>query len=422
VKARKVLFFYQHFWPDSPPYASMLRSIGVRLNAFGFHVGMLTAQPSYKPLDFANKALAAETLDSIEVKRLGNLPGASKVRLIALVGKVLFPIRAMFVVLARKLLGAQPDVVVAATIPPVLNGGCGLLAARIAGVKFVYHMQDIYPEIGVAGSLWSERSIRYKVLVYLDTYVSRRADACVVLSQDMQSSLVTRGVDKSSIYIINNFTLESFEDALPAGTLDKQTTFKGALDTKADDMAVDKKYRIVFAGNLGRFQALEALLDAFLDDRCQALPIELHFLGDGAVKAELQNKASSFSSVCFHGHVPFDQAARFIADCDAGIVSISPGVIKYAYPSKTLSYLGLGVPLFALVEKQSELASDIEKQNLGVVCTGQLKEDLIESYQNLVTWLRRNENTGDRIKQYAMLSGSPDAAAEKWNLLLGDII
>ncbi len=386
---------------------------------------MLTAQPSYKPIDFTQKCALSETLDSIEVKRLSTLPGANKVRAIALLGKVLFPIRGVFVVLAGRFLGNRPDVIVAATIPPVLNGACGLLAARIAGAKFVYHMQDIYPEIGVAGGLWSRRSLRYKMLLGIDSNIARRADACVVLSKDMRDSLISRGVDKTSTYIINNFMLESFEKDELTESNDNDSLSPLASSSaevkQPAEQGLRRKYRIVFAGNIGRFQALEVLLDAFLNERCQQLPIELHFLGDGAVKAELQAQASNSSAVYFHGHVPFEEAARFIQDCDAGIVSLSPDVIKYAYPSKTLSYLGFGVPLFALVERQSELASDIEKENLGVVCKGLSQDALVESYEELAVWLDNHRNTNDRIKRYAMLSGSPDAAAEKWKMLLDKI-
>jgi len=27
----KLTFFYQHFWPDSPPYAAMIKSLGSKL-------------------------------------------------------------------------------------------------------------------------------------------------------------------------------------------------------------------------------------------------------------------------------------------------------------------------------------------------------------------------------------------------------
>lgn len=76
----KVLFFYQHFWPDSPPYANMLRAIGGNLSDVGLEVSMLTAQPSYKAGDMAQECPEAEIVDGISVKRLRKLPGAASSR------------------------------------------------------------------------------------------------------------------------------------------------------------------------------------------------------------------------------------------------------------------------------------------------------------------------------------------------------
>ena len=50
-----ILFFYQHFWPDSPPYANMLRAIGGHLQQQGHAVTVLTGEPSYKTSDRAER-------------------------------------------------------------------------------------------------------------------------------------------------------------------------------------------------------------------------------------------------------------------------------------------------------------------------------------------------------------------------------
>lgn len=258
----------------------------------------------------------------------------------------------------------------------------------------------------------------------MDSLISRRADVCVVLSGDMQRALVARGVDAASIHIINNFMLESFVDNQFSATQTSISQSDATQITPTINLSVrpaNAPFRVVFAGNLGRFQALDALLGAFLDERSQQLPLELHFLGDGVSKAELVTMADGNPSVHFHGHVPFDQAARFMQECDAGIVSIAPGIIHYAYPSKTLSYLGLGVPLFALVEQSSELAIEIDQQNLGIVCQGSSHEALVNGYSRLARWLEQEIDIQVRIEAYARLSSSPKAAADKWKTLLKNI-
>ena len=153
--AINVLFFYQHFWPDSPPYANMLRAISSELASRGKTVSVVTAAPAYKSVDRNTHVSRREMVDGVKVTRLSLLPGSRKSRLIRIVSKAIWPTRATFYVLFQRILGQKQDVVVAATIPPVANGFFGLIAAKLAGAKFVYHLQDIYPEIAATGGLWS---------------------------------------------------------------------------------------------------------------------------------------------------------------------------------------------------------------------------------------------------------------------------
>ena len=413
MKSTNVLFFYQHFWPDSTPYANMLRAIGKQLIDKGTTVSILTAQPSYRFADFDRKRLAAESVDGIQVRRLANLPFARAVRPIALVGKVLFPMRALFSLVFDRLTGrSTPDVIVAATIPPVINGLGGLLSARVCRAKFVYHLQDIYPEIGAVGGLWSMNSIRFKALLMLDTFICKRADACVVLSDDMHRSLRGRGVEAQRIQVINNFMLESFE----SNNLPQIASIESPVLNV--ERQKEEPYRLVFAGNLGRFQALDLLVKAFLSKSISDLPLEFHFLGDGAAKSDLIALAKGNKRIIFHGHVPVDAAARFVSGCDAGVVSLLPDVIRYAYPSKTFFYLGLGVPIFALVDTDSELAADIRHNNVGVVGEGATHESLVNSFKKLAAWLQQYADEQERICKYAQVLGSSHASAVKWASLI----
>ena len=413
VNGPRVVLFYQHFWPDSPPYANMLRVIGGGLARAGFAVHMLTAQPSYKASDRQAAHAARETIDGIAVRRLAAIPGSARVTAIRLLGKVLFPPRALLSLLAMRLRGEVPDVVVAATIPPVLNGLCALAGARLTGARFVYHLQDIYPEIGAAGGLWPEESLRHRVLRALDGFVSRRADRCVVLSDDMRRALVERGVRTERVAVVNNFMLEAFEP-IEGGVPDVSPT-------SADDEAPGRR-RVVFAGNLGRFQALERLLEAFLAHARVSDGIELHFLGDGAIRERLETMANGADGVHFHGHVDFGVAARFIERCDAGIVSIGEGIHRYAYPSKTLTYLGLGVPVLVLVEDESSLALEVREHGLGVGIGDRSPEALTAGFAELESWLDEHPDASRTVLAHAARRASPAAAVERWRTLLGELV
>lgn len=409
----QVVFFYQHFWPDSPPYANLLRVIGSGLVTAGFAVDMLTAQPSYKASDRRTTQRSKDDVDRIAVTRLSLLPGSRRLGAVRLAGKALFPLRALCVLVARRLRGRRADVVVAATIPPVLNGLCALVGARLTGARFVYHLQDIYPEVGAAGGLWPERSLRHRLLRHLDGFISRRADRCVVLSEDMHVSLVARGVASERVVIINNFLLSSF------------ATSDAAEPVNSNDVAATTapgRRRIVFAGNLGRFQALDALLSGFLLHVEQSNSLELHFLGEGAIKEQLVSRAGASPHVHFHGHVDFDIAARFIENCDAGIVSIGEGVHRYAYPSKTLSYLGLGIPLLVCVEENSSLAEEVRTFELGVVCGERTPEAVARAFAELATWLDERPAPHESIANFVEQHVSADAAVDRWSSMIASVV
>ena len=345
----KVLFFYQHFWPDSPPYANMLRTISAHFAQRGHEISVLTAQPSYKLVDRSARSPAFEQLDGISVRRLALLPGSGSISLLRVLSKASWPVRAACYLVVQALLGRKQEVVVAATIPPVANGLFGLIAARLTRAKFVYHLQDIYPEIGAVGGLWSEKNLKHKCLRWFDTLVCKKADHCIVLSEDMANTLKARGVVNTSISVINNFMLASFSEDNEDAKSPHDTNVKNVSDL-----------RVVFAGNLGRFQGLDLLLQAFLEvTHNKNLQIELHFVGEGAAEELLKASAEGSRNVFFHGHYPFEEACRLMETFDAGIVSIQPEIYRYAYPSKTLTYLGLGLPLLALVEPESALAQSI---------------------------------------------------------------
>ena len=401
----KVLFFYQHFWPDSPPYANTLRTISAHFAQRGHEISVLTAQPSYKLVDRSARSPAFERLDGIGVRRLALLPGSGSISLLRVLSKALWPVRAACYLVVQALLGRKQEVVVAATIPPVANGLFGLIAARLTRAKFVYHLQDIYPEIGAVGGLWSEKNLKHKCLRWFDTLVCKKADHCIVLSEDMANTLKARGVVNTSISVINNFMLASFSE--------DNGDAKSLHDTNVKNVS---ELRVVFAGNLGRFQGLDLLLQAFLEVTSnENLQMELHFVGEGAAEELLKASAEGARNVFFHGHYPFEDACRLMETFDAGIVSIQPEIYRYAYPSKTLTYLGLGLPLLALVEPESALAQSIVNDKLGVVASNTNRQSLENGFSDLAEYLNSDANDRKRIKALANDTSSSPAVMSQWD-------
>lgn len=245
----------------------------------------------------------------------------------------------------------RADVVTAGTFPPVIAAWCASLAAGLTGARFIYHVQDIHPEVSVYSGGNLGRGLPMRLLRWLDNQSLRRAHAIVTLSPDMAETLRARNLGDLPIHVINNPPLDAEETVAPPAELQKPV---GTV-------------RVIFAGNLGRFQNLPLMADGValcFDDHPE---LELMFLGDGVALPELKARWGDHPQVRFAPFLPFAQARGIIAGSDIGLVSLSRNLYRVAYPSKIATYLDLGLRILALVEPESQMARELEAKGCGAV-------------------------------------------------------
>ncbi|WP_280545687.1 glycosyltransferase family 4 protein [Halomonas sp. 11-S5] len=387
---------HRYYWPDTPPYAAMLRRIVASWRDAGHHVEVLSSQPSYKgELDIAKRP-RRDDVDGVSVTRL-SLPGEAGRPLTRVVNAIRLGGAVIWRAMTRR-----PDVIMISTAPPVLGGAAAALAAKLTGARFIYHCMDIHPEVGKVSGEFAHPVV-YGVLGRLDNWSCRRADPVVVLSRDMEKTLrQRRGGERLSIEVLNNFSLPA-EKALP-----DELPFEWSGET----------FRVLFAGNIGRFQGLDSVVEAMglLKDRDD---IEFVLMGEGGAKGALQRKASELGArVRFLGHQPVEIAKAAMQRADAGFVSLTPGVYRYAYPSKTMTYLEQGCPLIVAVEPESELASDVVAGGYGHIVPVDDSKALAELMLRLAD--DRSEVTGmrGRASEKAKNTFSEDVVLKQWVELL----
>lgn len=339
----RILAVHRYYWPDTPPYASMLRSIVRRWHEDGHQVEVLSSQPSYKAGITNEGRPKVEYVDGIKVERL-NLPNEGGRPFVRVSNALRLAAGVIWRALWRRY-----DVIMISTVPPVLGGVSAALAAKLTKARFIYHCMDIHPEVGRVSGEFAHPLV-FSILRKLDAWSCRRADSVIVLSTDMMNTLYDRpGGECCAIKVLNNFSL-------PAN----------GKDSVSCPYSFSKsKLSILFAGNIGRFQGLEAIINAMglLKKRDD---IEFVLMGDGAEKVGLQQIAEELGeNVHFVGHQPVEIAKIAMQQADLGLVSLTPEMYRYAYPSKTMTYLEQGCPVLVAVESNSELAKDVEKDDYG---------------------------------------------------------
>lgn len=349
----RVLAIYRHYWPDTTPYARLLRAILADAVTRGHTATVVAAQPSYNDVVLPRQP-AREWLDGVEIHRTPLLPERKRWRLVRMANAGLFLGQALWHAVRRP---GQYDVVLVNCHPPVLIGWLVRLLRRVAGLPYVLHYQDIHPEAGLlSGQVRPGRLARW--LEASDTATCRRAAWIVTLSEDMRRTLESRhGFPRDvPLTLINNFPLDTFTAAteLPPEF--------------AAPPSAARPFRVLFAGNLGRFQQLEDLVDAARALRNDA-GIEFVVVGSGAAAADLRRRAGDAlgRTIRFVPQQSVEVAVACMERSDLGVVSLAPGVEQVAYPSKTMTYLAAGLPVLAHVPSSSCLAVDIERHGCGYV-------------------------------------------------------
>jgi glycosyltransferase involved in cell wall biosynthesis len=378
----RVVLIHRYFWPDTPPYAHILKEIALRLADAGHEVHVLTCQPSYRPSEATLAPGREELGDRITVRRWPVLPdrGSAAAKVLNL---VLFCAR--LAIECFRL--CRVDVVMAASTPPVAVASVAAWLARRRGARFVYHKQDIYPEAVVAAGMVRARWLS-GLLRWIDARTDRLAHRVVVLSRDMAETVLARGVAPERIAVINNFDPWDVDDASVAD---------GSPAAAVADAAghADHPLRVAFVGAFGRFQNVETVVAALArignDPR-----IEVHFFGEGSRRGFVERAAADrgLANVRVHGYRPPHDVAEFLRTADLGVVSLPPGLTRAAYPSRTMTYLRQGCPVLALVDGDSELARTIVAAGAGFQVDPTSAERLADTLRDLAD--RPDELLGGR--------------------------
>ncbi len=397
----RVLAIHRYYWPDTPPYASMLRSIVGRWAADGHDVQVFSTQPSYKPAAAIPPQASLERLDDVLVRRV-TLPAEQGKP----VTRALNILRFAFGILRHALREKRFDVVMASTAPPVLIAAAARWAARLSGAKFIYHCMDIHPEIGQISGDFANPAV-FSILQHIDANNCRQASRVIVLSRDMEEAIRRRKACRAArIEVINNFNLPIFGEQQRRGPSREMEKSKGV-------------FRVLFAGNVGRFQGLETVVDA-MHELVTHDGIELLLVGDGKAVSELKTRAGSLlgNRIRFFPHQPVDVAKAIIGTSDLCLVSLTPGIYRYAFPSKTMTCLGEGRPLLACVERESELADFVTRQGVGVTATAGDTKAVAGAIRALADAPDRWREMAIRAKCASEEFFSEKAVLDRWSRLL----
>ncbi len=338
----KVLIICQYFPPDITAAAFRMWDTAELLMSSGHEVRVITAVPHRATEQGSSPKSATESLHWVARCRARPLAGSGLIPYLR--HYLSFLISSTAAAWRLRTRGWVPDVIWASS-PPLFVGITGYFSSKLFRRPWVLDVRDIWPDSAVAAGQLRPQGLAFRLGKILERFLYRRATEITCVSQPMQRYI--GGLAKSPVTVVYN-GIRSLHLA----------------NGRQQNARIGPTGRVLlYAGNLGRVQALDQLIRAVADLKAAGLmnAWEVRLLGAGAVRDELADLAQRLGvndSIKILPPVARDHVAREMSDADALFLSLKPDpALRMTIPSKLFDYLGTGMPVVAgIVGEGAEIA------------------------------------------------------------------
>jgi colanic acid biosynthesis glycosyl transferase WcaI len=369
MRRPSVLFINRVYPPVRGATGRVLRDLARSFARQGWQVTVLTAGPRK----------SRERDGGIHVIRLA---GRQKPR--GLAGNVWLWLRFLFAALRVP----RTDLVVTMTDPPMLVSA-GRIIKKFKKNRHIHWCHDLYPD------LFPSLGVKMPALV---TRLLRRsadralhdADKIIAVGRCMARTLTHHGLEPKRVAYIPNWPdselVKPPKPAAAAGNTTAETVDIDGLKPFEQQLKDGPKFRVLYAGNIGRAHPLATILEAasLLDE--EHPEIEFAFVGDGPrfdyiARERVRRGLNNIRLLPFQ---PQNKLREVMESGDVHILSVEEDSAGLLVPCKMYSAFAVGRPCIYVGPHQSEMAWAIKEYKAGgVIAQGKARAlaDLIKKYR-----------------------------------------
>lgn len=364
--AIRIVFLSQ--WFDPEPGAKGLVFVRELIRK-GFEVEVVTGFPNYPGgkvyPGYRIKLLQREIIDGIRITRLPLYPDHSHSAIRRIFNYASFAASS----LVYCLFFMERKDVMYAYHPPLTVGVTASLTRLFRRVPVLYDVQDMWPDtLRATGMVSNERVLRAVGIVC--KWVFARVDHIVVLSPGFKRLLIERGVPSGKVDVAYNWADEA---ALRAPEGELPANFPGS-----------DRFRVLFAGNMGKAQALGTVLDAAVQLQARDSRVTFVLLGGGVDVEGLKLRCGELElrNVIFLPPVPMSEVGKLLIAADALLVHLRRDpLFTITIPSKTQAYMAVGRPILMAVD--GDAAELVRRSGGGVIAASENPDALAQAADDL---------------------------------------
>ena len=344
---KKILLISQVFWPE----IMRVNDIAQYLQNQNIEVDVLTGKPNY-PFGkifkgYSRFKIEYEEYLNIKIHRIPIIPRFNGRSFFLFLNYISFIVLGSLLgpfIFSRK---KYNSILVFAT-SPLLQALIGVLLSKIYKIKLIIWVQDLWPH-SLAATGHIKNKYLLKIVNYFVKFIYKNSHIILVQSNSFISEIQKYNLYKQIIYLPN--PSENF------------------INSKKSEINFNqKKFNLVYAGNIGTVQSIETIVKAA--DLLKNNPkIQFHIFGNGKnflnIKTLIVN--SNIDNIIIYGQIDNIFIKDILKKSDALIFCLKKDhLLNKTIPAKLQTYMSIGKPIIAAIDGES--SNIINDSNCGLTC------------------------------------------------------
>lgn len=256
--------------------------------------------------------------------------------------------------------------------PPLSIGFISILIAKIKHAKFIYNVQEIYPDL-----LINQGNIKFKpaikILKWLEKFVYNNSNAVVTIDQQFYNQIKNRVIDQKKLKIIPNF--------VDTDLFKPVNNFSSLPESFSNDPS---KVKILYAGNIGLFQDWDPVL--YAANKLRETNVEFWVVGEGVKKDFLleEIQKSNLTNIKIFPYQNRELMPIINSYADIHFISISKEMEQEGFPSKVYTIMACAKPMIVVSSKNSPLYNFLNELDCAILISENRNDNFLKSILELV--------------------------------------
>jgi glycosyltransferase involved in cell wall biosynthesis len=340
----KILIITEVFYPEE----FLINELALSLNEKNFECTVLTLSPSYPSgkvfKGFKNKFIYKDSYKRINIYRIRAITGYKN----NIIKKILRYLNFMLVgSIVSVFIGRRFDYILGYNLGALTDMVPAVIIRKLYKKPLMIWVQDIWPDSIYAYGLKKNR-INSFILNNFVKFIYQNATSIGISSRGFESKILKFIKKDIRVHYLPNWSFEL------------------EMNTAAIKLSSSNKVHFTFAGNIGKMQNLENVVNAFslLNAEFQN-KAQLNIVGDGSNLDTIKNLAKNNPCIVFHGRQKLSDMPKFFNASDFLIISLlDKKIFSLTVPGKMQTYIAALKPIVAVIN--GETASLVLNNNIGV--------------------------------------------------------